>query len=306
MDRFDLNLVRTLVAIYETRSVTRAAERLDLTQSSVSHALSRLRQAYGDHLFVRQPRGLEPTGVASQLYERFSHHLAGIEETLEAREAFDPAATTRRFRIALSDVGMLALGSTILEGLHGRAPRSEIEIGAITDTALEELAVGRIDVVVGNLPALNTVTRNLLLFNEHYVCVLSDHHPSIGDALTLKQFAAAAHVVVATPTPGNQLVDAALAEHHLARRVAIRAPYYSELPRLLAESGLICVLPSRIAAMHSQGGGLRMLALPFDIPAFDVRLYWHVRSTTSKPHVWLVEALTALLREADGPARSIH
>lgn len=298
MAPFDLNLVRTLVAIYETGSVTRAAERLELTQPSVSHALSRLRQIYGDHLFVRHPRGLEPTSVASHLYERFSYLLAGIEETLEAREDFRPEATARRFRIAVSDVGLLALGRTILAGLHTRAPRSEIEIHPITDGALEDLAVGRIDAVIGNLPALNTVTRNQLLFRERYVCLLAEQHPTIGESLSLREFAATPHIVVASPTPGNQLVDAALAQHHLARRVCIRTPHFAHLARIVAETDMLAVLPSRVARMHLDAGGLRVAELPVTIPEFDVRLYWHMRSASSKPHLWLVEELGRLLQPA--------
>ena len=297
MERFDLNLVRALVAIYETRSVTRAAERLDLTQPSVSHALARLRQVYGDHLFVRRPHGLEPTALASQLYERFSQTLSAIDETLEAREAFDPASTTRRFRIALSDMAMLVIGGRMLAGLHDAAPRSEIEIVPLDERVPDDLAAGRVDLVIGNLPALGAVTRHELLFRERYVCLVSDEHPGIGEALSLEQFAGASHVVMASPSPGNQLMDAALAEHHLRRRVAIRTPHFAELAQLVRRGRLIAVLPSRLAAIHMAGGGLRALPLPLAVPEFDMRLYWHVRNAGSKALLWLRQSLLELLRD---------
>ncbi len=103
--RFDLNLVRTFVAIYETKSVTQAAERLNLTQPTISHALSRLRDLYGDRLFSRGSPGLVPTAIAERVYEHLSVALTAIEGTVDARSSFEPLTSTRRFRIALSDIG---------------------------------------------------------------------------------------------------------------------------------------------------------------------------------------------------------
>jgi DNA-binding transcriptional LysR family regulator len=184
----------------------------------------------------------------------------------------------------------------LLAGLHDAAPRSEIEIVPLDERAPDDLAAGRVDVVIGNLPALGAVTRHELLFRERYVCLLSDAHPDIGESLSMDQFAAASHVVMASPTPGNQLMDAALAEHHLRRRTAIRTPHFAELAQLVKRGPLIAVLPSRLAAIHMAGGGLRVLPLPLAVPEFDVRLYWHVRNAGSKAQLWLRETLLELLR----------
>jgi DNA-binding transcriptional LysR family regulator len=293
--RLDLNLVRVFVTIYEARSVTRAAERLALTQPTLSHALARLRTAYGDPLFRRTASGLVPSSAGEQLYQRFSQALAGIDSTLESRQRFTPAQSTRRFHIAMSDVGALSFTSALLRQIQSHAPKVEIDIDKITDRVAEDLAVGRVDAVIGNLPALSATTSSLPLFSERYVCGMSIHHPTIGQKLTLEQFVTARHIMVMTPTRGNQLIDEALAQRKLARKVVARVPHFMNLPDLLDRTDLLVLLPNRVAQVYVLQGGVKALPLPIAVPEFEVRVHWHVRNESSRAHKWLVEQIVAAL-----------
>ncbi|MBF2951843.1 LysR family transcriptional regulator, partial [Pseudomonas aeruginosa] len=128
MSPIDLNLIRTFVTLYEAGSVTLAAERLFVTQPSVSYALARLRELFDDALFTRTRDGIQPTFVAEQLYGTFRESLTRIEGAVQSVRHFDPATTERRFRIALTDLGEVGFLSLILERLTRDAPFAEVEV----------------------------------------------------------------------------------------------------------------------------------------------------------------------------------
>lgn len=287
--RFDLNLIRALVAIYETRSVTQAAERLGLTQPTISHSLARLREVYGDRLFSRGSAGLVPTAVAERLYEQLSVALHAIEGTLDATAAFDPFSSTRRFRIALSDIGSLFFTPPLLRRFQTIAPRIQVEFVQLSGGLQDDLARGTLDLAIGNLPSLHTHTRNQLLFHERYVCLMADNYPGVGESIDLATFSRARHVMVSSPASGHALVDGALAERGVQRNVVALVPQFSVLPSLLEDSDLVVVLPSRVAQLYARERRLRTVELPVPIAGFEVRLHWHARQDAAPAHRWLRE-----------------
>lgn len=295
MSRLDLNLVRVFVAIYEARSVTQAAERLALTQPTLSYSLAKLRDAYADRLFLRGNSGLVPTTLAEQLYEKFSEALAGIEGTLQQRTRFDPERSTRRFRLAMSDIGVLYFAPPLLRRFQEAAPHIEIEIIPVSNATAEDLIVGRLDVAVGNLPALAASTHSALLFSERYVCLMSADHPAIGDAMTLDEFIAGRHIMVSSQFSGHRLIDEVLEQKGASRKIVARIPHFTVLPQLLAQSDLLVILPSRVAGLYVSQGGLKALELPVPIPHFEVRVHWHVGREPSAAHQWLLDEMVASL-----------
>lgn len=287
VNRLDLNLVRVFVAIFETRSVTQAAARLDLTQPTVSHSLAKLREAYDDRLFVRGIQGLSPTPLCEQLFQRLSASLTAIESTLGSQQ-FDPLRSTRRFRLAMSDIGALYFAPPLLRRFQTVAPRLQTEIVEVSDALAEDLSAGRIDFAVGNLPGLAATTRSQLLFGEHYTCLMSDAHPSIGAAMTLEEFALVRHIMVASPASGHRLIDGVLSQQGISRNVVARVPQFTILPQLLAQSDLIVVLPSRVANLYVAQGGLKAVPLPVTLPDFEVRVHWHARQDSIPAHRWML------------------
>jgi DNA-binding transcriptional LysR family regulator len=295
MSQLDLNLVRVLVAIYETQSVTAAAERLDVTQPTISYGLGKLRKAYGDRLFLRSGAGVSPTGLAEQLYPVFRVALAAVDNTLEERAAFSPLVSGRRFRLAMSDIGVLIFVPLLLKRFQEAAPRIEIDVVQISETTGEDLAAGRLDLAVGNIPQLNRQTRSALLFKEHYVCLMSAAHPSIGKVMSLSQFLTARHVMVSSPRSGHALVEDGLAELGVHRNIVAKVPQFTVLPELLSQSDLLVILPSRVANLYVSQGALKAVDLPVKLPDFQVQVHWHRRQDTSVAHRWLIDEVTRTL-----------
>lgn len=284
---FDLNLVRAFVAIYETRSVSQAAERLDLTQPTLSHALARLRDLYGDRLFSRGANGLVPSAIAERLFEQLSLALSTIEGTLEAQQGFEPQSSTRRFRIATSDIGALFFVPPLLRRFQSVAPHLQAEFVNLSETVMEDLSTGTLDLALGNLPDLHEHTRESLLFTERYVCLVSADHPMARAQLELSDFVHARHVMVSAPLSGHTLIEGALAQKGVRRNVVAIVPQFSVLPSLVEGSDLIVVLPERVAKLFATQRKLRVVEIPVALSSFEVRLHWHARSENSPAHQWL-------------------
>lgn len=296
LPRLDLNLVRVFIAIYETGSLTLASERLFITQPTVSYSLGKLREALNDQLFVRTRDGMVPTACATQTYERFSNGMAEIDRAVEQTSRFVPERSDRRFRIAMSDIGEMIFISPILRKITPIAPQVELEVVQMAvDDLPTWLALGRVDAAIGHLPTICDITRNAHLFEEHYVCLLRQDHPSIRGPLTLEAFVAARHAYVSSSFFGHKQVEEQL--YKLGVKVGLRIPHFTILPGLISTSDLIVVLPSRVAKSFEPYGGLQTLALPIELPKIDVRLHWDRGHEGLAAHQWLLDILT----EAVGP-----
>lgn len=284
MSHIDLNLIRTFVTLYEARSVTLAAERLFVTQPSVSYGLARLRELFDDALFSRTRDGIQPTFVAEQLYPVLRESLTRIEGAVQSTRQFDPATTERRFRIALSDLGEMGFLPLILARLNKDAPLAEVEVLPLqVDQVGEWLSNGKVDAVI----CRQTVpgTRSQVLMRERYGCLLSTTHSRIGDSLSLEQFLAERHVTV-TRTTGHGSVEDALKSMGVQRRISLHVPHFSVLPKIIPGTDLLAILPAQIARLFIHEGGLKMLELPFQVAEFDVSLNWHPNSDSSAALRW--------------------
>lgn len=298
MTSFDLNLARVFVAIYETRSVTVAAERLDITQPSVSYSLAKLRSELADLLFVRDKRSLKPTPRAEALYPKFRDALVVIGKAIEETHRFDPDNANRIFNFAMSDVGSMYLLPRIERGLFGVAPHIGLDVRQVpTPEMADQLAAMKIDVALGNLTFLGGQTRSFTLFREHYVCLLGKQYAERIGSMTLDAFRASRHVVVSSAFSGHHLAEDTLTDLGISRRTVIRTPYFAALPQLIAQSDLVVMLPSRIAGIFAMQSGVVALPAPMPLADFEVKMYWHSRHESNPSIAWLLERLIAILRE---------
>ncbi|MFU2070841.1 LysR family transcriptional regulator [Bordetella hinzii] len=297
--RLDLNLVRLMVAVFETRSVSLAAERLALTQPTVSYGLAKLRQSYGDALFVRDGRGMAPTPRAEQIYLAFQEALACIDSTQELASPFDPASTTRRFRVAMSDIGGLCFLPPLVAHMRRVAPLADLEVVQVpVDTLIEHLAASKVDAAIGNLPMLHEKLHNRLLFREHYVCLMAQDHPAASaKALTLPAFLAARHVLVTSPFFAHQHMEDTLRAQGIHRKIALRIPHFTVLPGLIAQSDLLATLPLRVARVFESYGQLRSMDLPVEIPEFEVRVHVHTYHASQPAVQWFAEQIVLALQD---------
>lgn len=294
MSEIDLNLLKAFVLLYETRSVTRTAESLFVTQPAVSHSLRRLRQLFNDDLFVRGKQGLTPTRTATGAYPRLQQALQVVEETVQDVREFDPATSTRTFSLRVTDLGEVYLLPDILAAIELYAPRATLQVDPFDlSTAAEELRHGHADAVIctPHIDAPN-LQRDPLLCSS-YVGLCATTHPTIGPIPTLEEFLAERHILV-DPAAGHAHADAALTALGYQRDIAVRVPHFAALPELVARTRCLAVAPSGIAELFTRTSKVRTFALPVSIPAVQVSLYTHRRSLPSPAIDWLRGVMTNL------------
>jgi DNA-binding transcriptional LysR family regulator len=295
MHQIDLNLIRVFVAIYETQSATAAAERLNLTQPTVSYGLAKLREALSDQLFVRDQRNFKPTPRAVALYLKFRDALESIGNAIEDTQRFDPRTASRSFSLAMTDIGSMYF----LPVLETELCRGKSQIGielrqvSVADV-VDQLASAKLDAAIGNLPSLHGHTRSMLLFHEHYVCLVGKDYATSIQNMTMENFLASRHVAVSSPYSGHQLAEDALADLGISRKIIIQTPYYTALPQLISQSDLVVLLPSRIANIFSTQSAVVAIPAPMELPDFEVKMHWHARHEANPAIKWLVDRVAAV------------
>ena len=296
--RIDLNLLVALDALLEEQSVTRAADRLALTQPTVSAMLARLRKLFGDPLFVRTQRGILPTPRAAALAPVLKQWLAEARGLI-ADAGFDPATDELTAAISANDYIQSTLLVPYFRRLRREAPNARLAVRSpqFSDMAAM-LADAEIDLVITTTPEIPQADlRSRLLYSERYVCVVRSEHPlKAKRAVTLDQFCRYPHAMV-SPTEGRFVgpVDRALAEAGRRRRVVLAAPGFLVLPEILKTDDLIAVVPERV--LCGRMSGLRTFAPPVAVPGFDVVMLWHERLHKDPAHRWLRELLAAVAED---------
>jgi DNA-binding transcriptional LysR family regulator len=291
----DLNLLRVFDAVLQSRSVTGAAGRLGLTQPAVSNALGRLRQAFGDALFLRTPQGMEPTPYARELAEPVRRALTLLESALAHAPGFDPATSARSFRFYMSDLGQIEFLPPLLERVRRVAPGVRLEVPVLEpEHVADALASGSLDLAVGFLPALGPPLRRQALFRDPYLCLMrADHSISL---LTRKRFVEASHVLV-TYRGGHRVVEEALERAGAAQRIVLRVPHFTVVPMVLERTDLILTLPARVARVFEQRGRLKAMPPPVPVPPAEVAVHWHERFDADAGNRWLREQLASLFAD---------
>ena len=291
--RIDLNLLAAFGALLDERSVTRAAARLSLTQPTVSGMLERLRDAFGDTLFVRTQRGVLPTPFAESLAPRVKQLLADAAALL-ARDPFVPATARGTFSISVNDYMLSALMVPFVRELRRLAPGMRLALRPLVIEGLgPRLASGELDLAV-TIPEFSWPDAHArLLYRERYVCAVRARHPLKRRAVSLKDFCRYDHVLV-SPTGGafEGPADAALEKKRLRRHVALSVPSFLILTELLQVDDLIAVVPERL--VRGRARGLRQFPPPLEVPGFDVIAVWHARMHQDPAHKWMRELLAAV------------
>jgi DNA-binding transcriptional LysR family regulator len=310
----DLNLLVAFDALARERSVTRAAERVGVTQSAMSHALARLRGLLGDPLLVRGSAGMALTARAEGLVVPLRSGLVTLGRALAEPALFEPQAAQRAFSVASPDLFDVLAVPRLLERIRIEAPGVDLAFVPVTDRRLpERLETGEIDVAIvpevlspGARPAaLGTGLVRRTLFRDRFVCFVRADHPALvsaparskrsakhaaAPALSLEAFVAASHAVVSPSGAGPGLVDRVLEERGLARRVALRIPHFYSALAITAKSDLILTAPSALAAL-AQGSPLVALEPPLPLPEHAIQLVWHERFSNDPGQRWLRDVL---------------
>lgn len=285
--QFDLNLLVALDVLLRERNVTRAAERLSMSQSAMSGILSRLRHAFDDALLVRVGQKLEPTELAAEITPRVHEIVQELAELFDSGVRFDPATDCQSFRIAATDYTVLLLFGLLLQKLARNAPNMSVHSVRLDLNTNDRLANAEID--FGILPTqFEAGLPSTPLFEDDWVCAASERHPVRGDHLTLDEFLKHPHIAFNISDPEHtSLADGHMAKSGYERRVVASTESFTTVPFLLKDTSMLAVLPRRLGEAMREGAGIRLFELPFEVPRLKQKLAWSPRFTSSLRHEWM-------------------
>ncbi len=307
LTKINLNLLVALEALLATKSVGRAAERLGVSQSAMSHNLRQLREMFEDELLVRSGSKMIPTPRAERLARRLGQGLEALQLALEDAPPFDPSTAQRKFSIATGDHIAVTCLPEMLKIVGRSAPGIALDIRSIQrgiDFLHEQahlLERGEVDLLLAVVhPVLNNLKRQIL-WHEEFMCVVRQDHPTIRDTLTLEQYLDAHHALISVSGTSHGVIDEALEAKGLHRRVSLCIQSFLAAPIVVASSDLILTAPEAVVRHFADHYPLRLLRPPIDVPGFDVVQLWHERSDQDDGNAWLRRTLAEIGRNRAAP-----
>jgi DNA-binding transcriptional LysR family regulator len=293
-NRLDLNLLVTLETLLVEQNVTRAAERLHLSQPAVSAQLSRLRELFDDPLLIPAQRGMTPTAKALELLDPLRLALDQVRATLAGHRHFDPAKARLTVAIACTDYLQTTLVQPLAIALRKRAPGVRIALRHLDPPQLEaRMASGEVDVALMEPECAPVSLRSRHLFDERYVLIGRHRHPRLRRGLSVEQFARLDHVIVSLrggdfTTP----VDDGLAALGYQRNVVLSAASFLSVPEIVAHSDIVALVPERLVRDH--GEALKVVECPFPVQGFSISMLWHERNHAHSGQRWVREVISEL------------
>jgi DNA-binding transcriptional LysR family regulator len=285
----ELNLLMVFDAIMTERSITRAANRLSMTQPAVSNAVSRMRVAWKDELFVKDGRNIQPTLHAQNLWNQVRAPLLSLTEAVDPK-SFNPATAKRTFRVAVNDIVVDMVWAELRCIFEKEAPGVNIHAVPYTivnsDQVLEDAEV---DMVIGATGVISSTFRAEYLFSPYFVCIMNHDHPLAKAELSLEEFAAADHLLVSLSGDITGYTDQVLLQHGLSRRVAVTVNHFSSVANLIQRSDLICVIPISAVAEEIIAGEIAATKPPIELMPQQISSIWHKRQDSDQGLIWLRE-----------------
>ena len=296
ISRVDLNLFIVFEAIYAEGSVTRASLKLNLTQPAISHALGRLRVMFDDPLFVRQGHMMVSTPLSRSIIEPVRQSLRGFEVTLNKLNRFDPASTEKEFTLALRDVLESTVLPPLMVALEQAAPQAKVAAVQVDRRELEsELQAGTLDCAIDVLLPLSPEIRHVRILADRTLVVARRGHPRLQGGITLEAYLEEEHILASSRRKGPGIEDFELSRLGLQRKIRLRCQHYFAACRVVSQTDLVLTMPERYARVANQQFDNQLLALPLEMPAWDVYLYWHANVEDDPANKWLRERLTAAI-----------
>ena len=319
--RVDLNLLKVFDAVYEDRSLVLAGRRLNITQSAVSHALTRLRELVGDELFMRTGKGMAPTGRATAMAPALRDSLRRIDATLGA-EPFTPESSRRRFVIAANDHVTAVIVGPLSRELQKAAPGVDLVIRPSTRLDLaEQIDLGRIDLAIGIFSQVPSRLNSRTLMSQGEMILMRKGHPASRRKLTLRDLAKYPLVTISVGGHEEGAVDGFIVERGLARqsemfdrhaleeameevkappRLRVTVPHSLAIPTLLHETDMLSIVPASLATVLVRSAGLLLRQPPYPAGTSITRAVWHSRNEHEVGHAWLREVAAKIARSAEG------
>jgi DNA-binding transcriptional LysR family regulator len=295
--QLDFNLLVTLDTLLAERNVTHAARRLNMSQPALSTRLARLRDIFDDPLLIPAQRGMVPTQKAMELQPRLHDALEAVRRVVAADTAFDPSRAKGTVRIAASDYTQSALLLPLVHALRQEAPGLRIAWHSLDLAALQsQMERGVVDLAINRPQTAPERLRMRTLCHEEYVLIARSGHADVKGRIDLDLFCSLDHVIVSPDGGGFAgATDTVLEAMGRSRRVALSTPGFLVVPRIVANSNMIAVVPARIVREEQER--LQILDPPIGVPGFELALVWHDRTTTHPVQRWVRERFIALVEQ---------
>jgi len=296
----DLRVLAIVSELNRTRSVSQAAENLELSQSAVSMSLAKLRRHFNDPLFVRTSAGMDPTPHAVELIQLLQKAEGLLQTALGHHVVFDPKTSDRRFQIHGTDIAQVTFMPRLMARLGRIAPDVRVELRRMSENTSKQLESGEADLCVGFVPPMGAGYCQQRLFKERFVCAVRADHPRIETSLSLEDFLFETHVSVTTCGTGHSILEKTLEAKRLRRRIGLTVPSFLGLTPVLASLDYIATLPERLALHIAQSTPIKIFPLPVPVPTYIIVQQWHERYTHDPASKWL-RALIAELFTSNAP-----
>ncbi|MGS0741730.1 LysR family transcriptional regulator [Glaciimonas sp. GG7] len=300
----DLNLLRVFDAIMTEQNLTRAANRLAMTQPAVSNALKRLRYSLKDELLIRTAHGVKPTQYAEELWPSVRRALTDLETAITP-ETFDVSRAQTTFQMAMADATAALWLPSLVRTIEREAPQLNIRMVPLTTRDPRQMLMrGDVDLAVGFFPGVTaqlsgsqttsaSPVHHERLYTGHYVCVMRKGHPLAQAPLTVDSYCNAHHLLVSFSGRAHGLIEEILVGMHRKRRILLTVNQFFTAGKVVASSDLITVLPRHLIDSTGMTDVLVACELPFPTPAVDVDMLWHERDARNPAHKWLRAHLAA-------------
>jgi LysR family nod box-dependent transcriptional activator len=305
--RFDLNLMRALDSLLEERNVTRAAERLFVTQQAMSGALRRLRDHFSDELLVRVGRHLELTPLAVSLMSPVHEALLQMQAALNSKPFFDPAIDSRPCRIAMSDYASLVLLPRFMQHLKREAPKIVCQVEGITEESFHKIDRGDLDFCLSasdwRLYANYKPTQKIrteLLFRDDFVCITDAKHPGVKKSMTMDLYRRLPHNTVRFGRGITSIVEQEWIAAGMELDICATVPSFAGLIFMLPGTRIVATAQRRLGLSLAKALGLRIFECPLKLPKLEENLVWHLRNEFDPGHMYLRTALKAAAVQLDG------
>jgi DNA-binding transcriptional LysR family regulator len=305
MNTDGFELLRAFCVLMSERNVSRAAERLNLSQPAMSHALARLRKLFQDPLLSRSRGGMTATERAVAIEPHIKAILREFDAVVAAPEKFDPRKASRTFVLTATEYSEFVLLPALMARIRAEAPGIRIEIRAPDQNRmLDWLEAGEVDLRIAWVRDPIGSLRSRTLFQDSLVCIAREHHPKVGDSLTLSQFLSLPHVrpqVIGRATTA-QVIDEAVAARGGKIWIGLALQNYLTIPQIVATSDFIATLPRRLVDALAPRLPIKLLEPPFRVPKMRYAAFWHDRSHTDAGHQWLRRVIAETAKQLQEPA----
>ena len=301
----DLNLLTVFDAVITEGNVTRAAEKIGMSQPAMSIALSRFRHMAKDELFERTGRGLRPTPRALELAAPIRRALEIVADALEHGTDFDMSRSDRSFNVALSGVGEVVMLPTLMRKLEAAGSKISINTRYVAHTDMEkEMRYGNVDLYLWIVPIESSEIVCTQIGMTSEVCLVRENHPSVGDSLSLEAFASLRHITYQMPGPyGPSIIDRELWRLGFNREHGMSIHSYFDAPRVISQTDMVCTVPRVLGRDLARVHGLRMVRSPLQLE-FPVFMQWPRAVDKDAGHVWLRETLAQIFKQEEALAET--